>query len=539
MVAPTFLQLNLTDETFEAKSYEELIPRIGGLGWALPLFEKFLDEDPIVFTIGPLSAVFPGASKTVAVFRSPQTGGLWTSLGGGQLARFIRAAGYQGLVILGKAVRPTFISIEEEKVNFSDASQFLVLETPKVFELIFSSVGVPGRQSVLATGPAAERGLSFAPLYLDEFFSFPRGGLGRAFAQKNLKGFAVSGEKNEPLPGSQHYEEVFTDLSKKLNGYRELSELGTLRNLTVEKKLSAVPTNNLNDFNFSGEELLASQFSQKTRAKRIACGGCPVGCVHLLRRGDRFTFYDYESVTALGPLLGLALAEEVGALLERAWGLGVDPTSLGVILAYLIEKEKLEFGSLETYSTLVEALFAGKEDWAKELQNGLPSGPQALVLGGMEFLPYFNGYASLLSQALQLGATTEENCGFLLDVELLGGEVEPLDLVSRLVAAEERKTRSQLLVGCGYLADVFEDSATAFAALEALGTTFSHERLADVAKETFRQKLALQKRLGFRPMDVEISEKFFKVPSPQGLLEKKKLTEMIKIYVEKIYEPAD
>src|SRR3972149_12240098 len=110
MVAPTFLQLNLTDETFEVKSYEELIPGVGGLGWALPLFEKFLDEDPIVFAIGPLSAVFPGASKTISVFRSPQTGGLMTSFGGGQLARFIRAAGYQGLVILGRAARPIFVS---------------------------------------------------------------------------------------------------------------------------------------------------------------------------------------------------------------------------------------------------------------------------------------------------------------------------------------------------------------------------------------------------------------------------------------------
>ncbi len=539
MVAPTFLQLNLTDETFEVKSYEELIPRVGGLGWALPIFEKFLDKDPIVFAIGPLSAVFPGASKTAAVFRSPQTGGLMTSFAGGQLARFMRSAGYQGLVIFGKAARPTFVSIDEEKVNFSSASQFLALETPKVFELIFSSIGVPGHQSVLITGPAAEQGLSFSPLYLDEFFSFPRGGLGRAFALKNLKGLSVSGEKNEPVPDSQRYEEVFNGLIKKLKGYRELSEFGTLRNLTVEKKLSAVPTNNLSELNFAGEDLLAPQFLQKTGAKKIACGGCPVGCIHLLHLEDRFTHYDYEGVVSLGPLLGLVQVEAVGRLLGKAWDLGVDPTSSGVILAYVTEKEGLEFGNLETYLALIEALFAGKEDWAKEIQNGLPHSPRALTIGGLEFLPYFNGYASLLSQVLQLGATTEENRGFWLDLDLLGGEIEPFDLVSRLVVAEEKKVLSQSLVGCGYLADVFEDPATAFAALEALGTTFSHEHFVDAAKETFLQKLVLQKRLGFRPLDVKIPEKFFKIPSPQGLLEKKKLSEMTKIYSEKIYEPAN
>jgi len=540
MTAPTFLQLNLSDETFEVKSYEELVPGVGGLGWALPLFEKFLSEDPIVFAVGPLSAVFPGASKTVAVFRSPQTHGLVTSFAGGQLARFLRAAGYQGMVVVGRAARPTFVSVDEGRINFSDASPFLGLDTPKAFERILSSItGVPGRQSILVSGPAAERGLVFSPLYLDEFFSFPRGGLGRAFAQKNLKGISMSGKKGEQIPNARRYGEVFTALVKSLKGYSELSELGTLRNLTTEKKLSAVVTNNLTEFNFVAEELLAPKFARGLGAKRVACGGCPVGCIHLLRQEKRFTFYDYDGVVALGPFLGLSSAGEVGRLLERVWELGLDPTSLGVILAYITEKEKLEFGSLETYLTLTEALFAGKEGWAKDLYSGLSSSPTALTLGGMEFLPYFNGYASVLSQVLQLGATTEENRGFWLDLDLLGKEIDSSDIVSRLINAEEKKTLAQLLIGCGYLADTFEDPATAFAALEALGQGFSHERLLGAAKETLRLKVKIQRSLGFRPKNVRIPERFFQTPSPQGLLKKEKLAEMVRIYSKKIYEPTN
>ena len=540
MTAPTFLQLNLSDKTFEVKSYEELVPRVGGLGWALPLFEKFLSEDPIVFAVGPLSAVFPGASKTVAVFRSPQTHGLVTSFAGGQLAHFLRAAGYQGMVVVGRSVRPTFVSVDEERINFSDASPFLGLDTPKAFERILSSVtGVPGRQSILVSGPAAEQGLVFSPLYLDEFFSFPRGGLGRAFAQRNLKGISISGKKGEPIPNARRYEEVFAALIKNLKGYSELSELGTLRNLTTEKKLSAVATNNLTEFNFVAEELLAPKFARELGARRVACGGCPVGCIHLLRQEKRFTFYDYDGVVALGPFLGLSSAGEVGRLLERVWELGLDPTSLGVILAYTTEKEKLEFGNLETYLTLTEALFAGKEDWAKDLYGGLSSSPTALTFGGMEFLPYFNGYASVLSQVLQLGATTEENRGFWLDLDLMGKEIDPADLVSRLINAEEKKTLAQLLIGCGYLVDTFEDLATAFAALEAFGQGFSHERLLNAAKETLHLKIKIQRSLGFRPKNVRIPERFFQTPSPQGLLKKEKLAEMIRIYSKKIYEPTN
>lgn len=560
MVAPTFLQINLTDRTFEVKSYDELIPRVGGLGWALSLFERFYgppsgepghsaelsrSPEPIVFAIGPLSAVFPGASKTVAVFRSPQTGGLSTSFAGGNLARFLRFAGYQGLVIYGKAPYPTLVEVEEEKITFSDARSYSGLETSKAFEAVFSSFGVPGRRSVLLTGPAAERGIGYSPLYLDEFFSFPRSGLGRAFALRNLKVLTISGEKSEDLADVRRHQEVSDLLRKKLQGYQELSNLGTLRNLTAEKSLSAVVANNFMESGLAGEELLAPQFSQILSSRRVSCGGCPVGCIHLLHRAakgeprqgreKRFTYYDYDGVSALGPLLGINEAEPVAQLLERVWSLGMDPTSVGVILAYVTEKEGLSFGSAETYLTLLDALLVGRERWSQDLQNALPAGPRSLSLGGLEFLPYFNGYASILSQALQLGATTEENRGYLLDLDLLNQEIVPKKLVQDLAALEKRKILGELLGGCGYLADVFEDPAVAFSATQALGESFSHEDLQSAAEEVFQDKLRLQYRLGFRPRDVKIPEKFFQTPSPQGILAREKLEEMIGIYEQDYY----
>lgn len=536
MVAPTFLQLNLTDRTFEVKSYQDLIPRVGGLGWALELYEQFFEEDPIVMAGGSLSSIFPGASKTVAVFRSPQNGFLATSFAGGNLARFLRAAGYQGLVLLGKASSPTMVTIDEDRIEFADARPFLGLETPKVFELVSSSAGVPGRQSVLATGPAAEQGIGYSPLYVDEFFSFPRGGLGRAWALKNLKVITIAGQKSDLIKDERRYQEVFGSLYRKLQGHRELSQLGTLRHLAVEKKISAVPVRNLTETGLVGEELLAPHFAQKTSARRVACGGCPVGCVHLLKSPKRFTPYDYESVVALGPLLGIFEPERVASLLEKAWGLGLDPVCLGTALAYLTEKEKLEFGSEETYLTLIEALFAGREDWARGFRDSVPSDSQSLGVGGLGFLPYFNGYASLLAQILLLGPTTEENRGFLIDLELIERETAPAEVVQRLVEAQYSKTLGETLVGCGYLASVFEDPAISFAALQALGADFSHDHLQETARDIFRQKLSLQRRTGFRPADVKIPEKFFQIPSPQGVLEKEKFGRMVEIYEEEHYE---
>jgi len=537
---PTVLHLDLANQSFEVRTHEDLAPWVGGLGWALALLEEYWEEDPIVFAIGPLSGIIPGCSKTIAVFRSPQNGFLTAALGGGHLARSLRFAGYQAVVIKGVAEKPVVINLDKEQALFKDGAYLMNKETGQVFDLLLSSEGVPGQRSVLATGLAAEQGITFSSLYIDEFFAFPRGGLGTAFSQRRLKGLVVSGSGEEDLGTLKQYEEIFSLLLSKVRGFEELERRGTLKNLEVERKISGVPFENLNEPNFEDQNQLVESF---TSPARLSCDGCPVGCLHLVLHDKNYIPYDFESVVALGPLLGLTSKEEVVQLLSTAYRVGLDPTSLGVILAYLTEKEKLSFGDVETYLTLVDAFLDGKEDWAKALGLGLDEGVKqlggaefALTLGGMEFLPYFNGYASILSQALSLSATTEENRGFLLDLDLLKGELDPALVVTALVAEEKKKILSQLLIGCGYLSLVFEETATAFAALEGVGAGVGHEELEDAVKKIFAQKLSLQKRSGFNPHHVKIPARFFSVPSPHGLLEEGKLRQMIKIYCENYFD---
>ena len=539
--APTFLHLDLAAGTSAVTSYEELIPSVGGLGWGLVLFEKFYDpqkEAPIILTIGLLSAVFPGAAKTLAVFQSPQTKGLATSLAGGSLARFIRFAGFGGIIITGTSPKPVFASIRENAVEFKPANPLLGLEISKVFERIYAEEGISSRRAVLVTGPASDGGISFSSAYVDEFFSFPRNGLGAALAKKNLKGLAIAGGKGESIEEERRYGEVFDRLTKRLGGYEDLSKLGTLKNLSAEGDLNAVATNNLAFLSQTPARLKAEEFASALGARRVSCAGCPIGCIHLLRLGKDFVPYDYDGVAALGPLLGLDNPVEIGSLIKMAWDGGLDPTSLGVVLAYLTEKEKLKFGDFESYKTLIQAILSGKEKWAKDLWGGLPVEEEALVLGGLEALPYFNGYGSLLSQVFRLGATTEENRGFVVDLTILGKEPTPKDLVGDLVKAEKKKILSQLLVGCGYLSEVYEDPATAFAGLDALKSGFSHDKLQKAADQVFKDFLKLQKLLGFDPLSARIPRKFLEVSTPQGKLDEVKVAEFRKFYEENIFAPT-
>jgi aldehyde:ferredoxin oxidoreductase len=79
-------------------------------------------DNPIVFAVGPLNGLYPLASKTVAMFKSPHTGNLGESHAGGRSAISIRMAGYGAIVIRGAAERPCYISITGNMVHFRDAS---------------------------------------------------------------------------------------------------------------------------------------------------------------------------------------------------------------------------------------------------------------------------------------------------------------------------------------------------------------------------------------------------------------------------------
>ena len=79
-------------------------------------------ENPIIFAVGPLTGLFPLASKTVAMFKSPLTGDLGESHAGGRSAVAIRHAGYGAIVIRGASDLPIYVVVDGSKVYFRDAS---------------------------------------------------------------------------------------------------------------------------------------------------------------------------------------------------------------------------------------------------------------------------------------------------------------------------------------------------------------------------------------------------------------------------------
>ncbi len=123
------LYINLSSEKIKVNHRKDLCDYLGGVGVASKLLEENMradldpldEEQPIIFAIGAASTVFPVITKTVAMFISPLTGELGESYAGGRLALTLFMAGYDAVVITGRASKPVYITVNRNNVEFKDA----------------------------------------------------------------------------------------------------------------------------------------------------------------------------------------------------------------------------------------------------------------------------------------------------------------------------------------------------------------------------------------------------------------------------------
>ncbi len=132
------LYVDLSKKHFRIEKRQDLFEKhIGGAGGAIQLLHEECPEscdalgaeNPIIFAVGPLTALFPLASKTVAMFKSPHTDNLGESHCGGRSAVAIRMAGYGAIVIKGNGDTPLYLAVHGNRVYFRDASSLWGMES--------------------------------------------------------------------------------------------------------------------------------------------------------------------------------------------------------------------------------------------------------------------------------------------------------------------------------------------------------------------------------------------------------------------------
>ncbi|MDP3046005.1 MAG: aldehyde ferredoxin oxidoreductase N-terminal domain-containing protein, partial [Chloroflexota bacterium] len=323
------LYIDLSRRRFSVQDRSDLFSKaLGGSSVAIRLLEEECPDgtdplgpqNPIILSVGPLVGLFPIASKTVAMFKSPHTGNLGESHAGGRSAVAIRMAGYGAIVIRGASISPVYLVVDGDEVHFRDASALWGMSSSyTVASVMRDRESGSGLRSIMRIGRAGERGVTYASVITETYRHFGRLGLGAVFGSKQLKGLVVTGRRAIHPANPRDYRQLYDDIFRAATEsplMKKYHNLGTPMNVLPLNALGALPTRNLQQARFEGAEgISGEQMAERFLGRRIACAHCPVACIHLAalrlpHPKEPYIFktamigYDYEPIYALGSMLG-------------------------------------------------------------------------------------------------------------------------------------------------------------------------------------------------------------------------------------------
>ena len=349
-----FLRVNLSNGEVKVEEYNEELAKkwLGSRGLAIYFLLKEMDptvdplspENKLIITPGPLSGTSaPTGGRYNVITKSPHTGFITMANSGGYFGAELKFAGYDGIIVEGKAEKPVYIYIKDENVEIRDASHLwgkLVSETE---EAIRKEIGSK-KLRIALIGPAGENLVKFAAVMNDGHRAAGRAGVGAVMGSKNLKAIAVEGSKTVPIADKQKF---MLTIREKINKLRNdpvagggLPKYGTAVLVNIINENGLYPTRNFQTgvyehaYEQSGEAMAA-----KYLIRNQPCYACPIGCgrVNKLPTIGVTEGPEYESTWALGANLGindLASIIEANHLCDE---LGLDTISTGGTLATAME----------------------------------------------------------------------------------------------------------------------------------------------------------------------------------------------------------
>jgi aldehyde:ferredoxin oxidoreductase len=358
------LEVNLTDREVNIfpVTHRERQLYLGAKGLGLKLLFDRLT--PGIDPLGPenIMAFMPGvlmgtgapcSGRFEAIGKSPLTGIMGTASCGGPFGMALKTAGWDGLLIRGKAEKPTIVYISNDGVNFRDAGALWGQDIPAVQQVLRAP-----KTSSLVIGPAGENLVRFANIASGSRF-LGRGGLGAVMGSKNLKAVvAQSGTFKIRPHDSKHLARIRKRAVTYIHRNRITAYLyrkfGTNANVRFNLKNRILPVNNFADgYHPMADQVSGEIMAQKHQFRHHTCKPCIIRCGHKgIFGGEEMTVPEYETIGLLGTSLGIFNSDLIAQWNRICNRLGMDTISAGSTLAWTMEasakgllKSDLKFGS--------------------------------------------------------------------------------------------------------------------------------------------------------------------------------------------------
>lgn len=403
--------------------------------------DAFDPENMLVITSCPLNGTgAPSSSRFNISAISPLTGLACSSNCGGNFALSLKRAGFDALIITGKAEEKTILRIDEDKVSFESAEELWGLKTADAQEKI------GGKCGKIVIGPAGENLVRYACIVSEERAA-GRGGMGAVMGSKNLKAVTATGKRFTQPYNKKKLQETNAKWTKILKGHpltgEQLPKLGTAGLLTTMQMKKILATKNFSAGQYDGFEKISGEYmSENLLVKNRGCVTCPIQCARVV---------EVEGKKVKGPeveIMGLMGANILNDNLEKIllWNYemdeyGMDTISASGCIAFAMElNEKglwdsgLEFGKIDNISDIIHQIAYRSSEVGDALADGTRKMSERF--GGEDFCISSKGMElsayeprGAVGQGLGYAVSNRGGChlnaGYLVILEGLGLSIDP------------------------------------------------------------------------------------------------------------------
>ncbi|MFA4647574.1 aldehyde ferredoxin oxidoreductase C-terminal domain-containing protein [Pyrococcus kukulkanii] len=313
-------------------------------------------ENLLLILTGPLTGYYPGI-KIAVVSKSPESNGVVGSVLSSEVGVELKASGYDGIIIRGKAEEPVYLLINDDNVEIRDASRYWGMGGIELYKTLVKEIheelkersklrGIPKEPAVMYIGKGGENKVRFASIMSKWVHAAGYGGFGAVMGSKNLKAIVVKG--NGPLPkvyDSEKLKSMLREIQRELLTLTTFRQWGTgAGGYSVGRDRSSQPIRNWQEEYHDDERISVLNFELKAWIKKYwADYGCPVNCMKIsyLRYGEYKGAItdapDYELMAYLGTNLGIFEPEKIIYLSYLVDDLGLDGINAGNVLGFVAE----------------------------------------------------------------------------------------------------------------------------------------------------------------------------------------------------------
>lgn len=446
--AEKILDIDLTSGTIKTYPLDMEMARlfVGGRGlgarllWDLvsPGVDPLSSENVLVFTNGPLTATGYQTSNRFSVStKSPLTGTILDANSGGFWGMQFRKTGHAVLIVRGRAERPVWIEIIQDRATIHEAAELWGMRVLAVTEKLGQN---KNHRNVLTIGPAGENLSCIAAIMNDGERALARGGPGAVMGSKNLKAIVVEGNEKPEIVDQERFKFMLYEARKLLAANpltsQALPEFGTSVMLNIVNNIGALPTRNSQQTQFEQIEAICGEtLTEKYLIRKAACWACPIACTRISKT-DKVEGEgpEFETAWAFGAQCGVGDLEAIIEANHVCNDLGFDTISAGSTIGCAMEMSEkgyldseLRFGRGDMLVSTLEEMAARRGLGADLADGSLRFATKygypeiSMSVKGME-IPAYDA-RGLQGQGLLFATSNRGGChmrGNMLGLEVLG-----------------------------------------------------------------------------------------------------------------------